>query len=71
MAKNNIQMPSSGAGLTRFTSSDISKIKIKPTHVVLLLIIVVIVVVFLHTQGNSVFNVPSSTAATTQLFLGL
>ncbi|MFT4313009.1 MAG: preprotein translocase subunit Sec61beta [Candidatus Woesearchaeota archaeon] len=64
MAKNNIQMPQSGAGLTRFTSSDLSIIKIRPAHVVLLLIIVVLVVVFLHIQGNSLFNVP-------QLFLGM
>ena len=62
MAKKKTTMPQSMAGLTRFNDSDSSIIKIKPAHVIVLLVIVVLIVVFLHLQGDMIFNVP-------QLFL--
>lgn len=53
MSKNDkIQMPSSGAGITRYFDDYKSKIELKPAHVVILVIIVILVVVFLHTQSG-------------------
>ncbi|HLP80211.1 MAG TPA: preprotein translocase subunit Sec61beta [Acidobacteriota bacterium] len=59
MAKDNIQMPQSMAGLQRFSGSDSSKFKIKPTFVIFLLIIVIALVLFLHLQGNEIFGIAS------------
>ena len=53
MAKEEkMQMPSSGAGITRYFDDYRSKFEIKPTHVVVLAVVIILVVVFLHMQGN-------------------
>lgn len=53
MAKNDkIQMPSSGAGITRYFDDYKSKIEFKPEHVVILVILVILIVVVLHLQGG-------------------
>jgi preprotein translocase subunit Sec61beta len=53
MAKDNkINMPSSGAGITRYFDDYKSKLSIKPVHVIIFAIIVILVVVFLHLQGG-------------------
>jgi preprotein translocase subunit Sec61beta len=54
MAKNNkIQMPSSGAGLTRFSEDMHSKITIKPEHIVAIIIIAIVLVLILKSFGLS------------------
>ncbi|MBW3001405.1 preprotein translocase subunit Sec61beta [Candidatus Woesearchaeota archaeon] len=56
MAKQNkIQMPSSGAGITRYFDDYKSKIEFKPEHVVALVIIVIIIIIILHLQGGAWF----------------
>jgi preprotein translocase subunit Sec61beta len=57
MAKDNIQMPSSGAGLTRFFDDYKSKIEIKPGHVILLAVIVSAIVIILHLYGGSLVGI--------------
>ena len=53
MARDNkIQMPSSGAGITRYFDDYRSKLEIKPAHVVVLAVVIIIVVVLLHMQGS-------------------
>lgn len=60
MAKDNVTMPQSMAGLQRFTSDDPARIKIKPMAVLVIVAIVVIAVIFLHIFGSQIFGVSSS-----------
>ncbi len=50
---NKIQMPSSGAGITRYFDDYRSKIELKPAHVIILAVLVILVVVFLHMQSGT------------------
>ena len=53
MSKNDkIQMPSSGAGITRYFDDYKSKIEFKPEHVVVLVILVIVIIVILHLTGG-------------------
>ncbi len=42
MADNQIRMPSSSGGLTRYSEDYHSKIKIKPMHVIIILVVLVV-----------------------------
>lgn len=56
MAKNNkVNMPMSGAGITRYFDEAKSSISLKPGHVVFLAIVVILLVLVLHAFGNSLF----------------
>jgi len=49
MARNDkIQMPSSGAGITRYFDDYKSKIEFKPEHVVILAVLIIVVIIILH-----------------------
>lgn len=61
MAKDNVTMPQSMAGLQRFTSDDPAKIKMKPMAVLVIVAVVVLVIIFLHMFGNQMFGLPAST----------
>ena len=53
MSKNDrIQMPSSGAGITRYFDDYRSKFELKPSHVIILAVLIILVVVFLHMQNG-------------------
>jgi preprotein translocase subunit Sec61beta len=57
MSKNDkVQMPSSGAGITRYFDDYKSKVELKPSHVIILAVIVILVVVILHWQGGTWFK---------------
>ncbi len=60
MAKDNVTMPQSMAGLQRFTSDDPARIKIKPMAVLVLAAAVAIAVIFFHLFGSQIFGVSSS-----------
>jgi preprotein translocase subunit Sec61beta len=47
MAKDNIRMPSSHAGITQYFDDYKSKIEIKPEHVIILCVIVIIIEILL------------------------
>jgi preprotein translocase subunit Sec61beta len=51
MSNDKIQMPSSGAGLTRYFDEYKSKIELKPQHVIILIILVIIIEAILNWQG--------------------
>ncbi len=52
MSKNDkIQMPSSGAGITRYFDDYKSKIEFKPEHVVILAILIIVIIIILHLSG--------------------
>lgn len=51
--QDKIQMPSSGAGITRYFDDYKSKIAFKPEHVVILVIGVIILIIILHLQGGA------------------
>jgi preprotein translocase subunit Sec61beta len=53
--KDKINMPSSGAGLTRYFDDYRSRIEFKPGHVIFLAIIVMALVLMLHAWGNNLF----------------
>ena len=53
MAKDKINMPMSGAGLTRYFEDYKSKIEFKPGHVIFFAIVVIAIVLVLHIMGNS------------------
>ncbi|MBN2052283.1 preprotein translocase subunit Sec61beta [Candidatus Woesearchaeota archaeon] len=56
MAKDNkIQMPSSGAGITRYFDDYKSKIQFKPEHVIILAVVIIIIIIVLHLQGGAWF----------------
>jgi len=56
MADDKIQMPSSGAGLTRYFDDYKSKIELKPEHVIILIIVVILVEILLNWQGAAWFG---------------
>jgi len=53
---NKIQMPSSGAGLTRYFDDFHSKIELKPEHVIILIVLIIVVELLLNWQGNAWFG---------------
>ncbi len=58
MARNNkVQMPSSGAGLTRYFEDYKSRIELKPGHVIILVAVILIVIIVLHLQGASLLGI--------------
>jgi preprotein translocase subunit Sec61beta len=56
MSKDKINMPMSGAGLTRYFDDYRSKIEFKPGHIIFMAVLVVVIVLMLHVWGNSLFN---------------
>ena len=56
MSDDKIQMPSSGAGLTRYFDDYKSKIELRPEHVIVLIVLVVILEIILNWQGNAWFG---------------
>jgi preprotein translocase subunit Sec61beta len=55
MAKNKVNMPMSGAGITRYFDEAKSSVSLQPGHVVFLAIVVILLVLLLHAVGNSLF----------------
>lgn len=53
MAKEKINMPMSGAGLTRYFDDYKSKIEFKPGHIIFLAVLVILLVMALHAFGQS------------------
>jgi preprotein translocase subunit Sec61beta len=52
MASNDkIQMPSSGAGITRYFDDYKSRFELKPAHVIVLAVLIILVIIFLHLQA--------------------
>ncbi|MBS3175682.1 preprotein translocase subunit Sec61beta [Candidatus Woesearchaeota archaeon] len=58
MADNKISMPSSGAGITRYSDEVPSKFMFKPGQVIILTVLVVAIVVLLHLYGKGWFGLP-------------
>ncbi len=56
MAKDRINMPMGGAGLTRYFDDYKSKIEFKPGHIIFLAVIVVLLVLMLHAFGESLIR---------------
>lgn len=56
MAKNKINMPSGGAGITRYFEDSESKIEFKPGHVIVLAVVVILIVIALNIWGNALFG---------------
>jgi preprotein translocase subunit Sec61beta len=56
MADDKIQMPSSGAGLTRYFDDYKSKIELKPEHVLIIIVVVILIEMLLNWQGNAWFG---------------
>jgi len=51
--QDKIQMPSSGAGITRYFDDYKSKFQLKPGHVIILTVLIVIIVIVLHLTGKA------------------
>ena len=51
--QDKIQMPSSGAGITRYFDDYQSKIQFKPEHVIILVILVIIIIIIIHLTGGN------------------
>jgi preprotein translocase subunit Sec61beta len=56
MAQPRINMPSSGAGLTRYFDDYKSKITFKPGHVVVLAVVIAFIVILLNIYGHSLLG---------------
>jgi len=56
MAKDDVTMPQSMAGLQRFTSDDPAKVKIKPAAVLIILAVVVVFIIVLHITHGSIIG---------------
>lgn len=56
MAKNNIRLPQSTAGLTNFSDADTSRFHLKPGQVVAFIVLMVILVLILKAFGPVWFN---------------
>jgi len=57
MAKNQIQMPSGTAGITRYFDEYRSKLTIQPEHVIVITILVGVLVAALHILGKGLLRV--------------
>lgn len=57
MAKDKINMPMSGAGLTRYFEDYKSKIEFKPGHIIFIAIFVIILLLLLHSFGKNFFGI--------------
>ena len=60
MAKSNsnIQMPSSGAGLTRYFGDYKSKLELAPGHVIVLAVLIAALAILLKLYGKGWFGLP-------------
>lgn len=56
MAQNKVNMPSSGAGLTRYFDDYQSKVSFKPGHVIILAVVIAILVIIMNVYGNAWFG---------------
>jgi len=56
MSDDKIQMPSSGAGLTRYFDDYHTKVELKPEHVIILIVLVIIIEILLNWQGYAWFG---------------
>ncbi|MBI4145337.1 preprotein translocase subunit Sec61beta [Candidatus Woesearchaeota archaeon] len=56
MAQPRVNLPSSGAGLTRYFDDYQSKIRFKPGHVIILAVVVAIIVILLNIYGRAVLG---------------
>lgn len=57
MAQDKINLPSSGAGITRYFDEFKSKISLKPEVVIVIIALVVVLELILHLYGNAIFGV--------------
>lgn len=53
MAQEKVNMPSSGAGLTRYFDEYQSKIRFKPGHVIILAVVIALLVILLNVYGRA------------------
>ncbi|NTV22899.1 MAG: preprotein translocase subunit Sec61beta [Nanoarchaeota archaeon] len=51
MAKDRVNMPMSGAGLTRYFEDYKSKLDFKPGHILVVAVLVILIVLLLHMSG--------------------
>ena len=56
MAQDRINLPSSGAGITRYFEDFKSKISVKPQIVIVIIAVVIILEIILHMYGNAFFG---------------
>ncbi len=56
MSNDRIQMPSSGAGLTRYFEEYKSKFELKPQHVIILIVLIIVIELILNWQGYAWFG---------------
>jgi len=56
MSNDKIQMPSSGAGLTRYFDDFHSKVEMKPEHVIILIVLIMLIEVVLNWKGYQWFG---------------
>ncbi|MCB9358513.1 preprotein translocase subunit Sec61beta [Candidatus Woesearchaeota archaeon] len=58
MAKDNrINMPMSGAGITRYFDESKSKFHIKPASVIIIIILVILIIIALHMFGYGALGI--------------
>lgn len=57
MANNKVNMPSSGAGITRYFEDSKSNIEISPGQIIILCIVVIIALLILHSMGHQWFGI--------------
>ena len=50
-----IQMPSSGAGITRYFGDYKTKLQIAPGHVIVIGVVIALIVLALHQFGSAIF----------------
>ncbi len=56
MAQPRINMPSSGAGLTRYFDDYQSRIRFKPGHVIVLAVVIALIVILLNVYGRALLG---------------
>ncbi len=57
MADKSVQMPSSGAGLTRYFDDAKTKVEFKPGHIVALAVVVMVLIILLQLYGKGLFGI--------------
>jgi preprotein translocase subunit Sec61beta len=57
MAQEQIRMPTSGAGITRYSEETGSKLTLRPGHVVIACAAVFVVILILHAYGGRLLGI--------------
>ena len=59
MAQEKVSMPSGMGGIVRYFDEYKSKIRFKPSHIIVIAVVIIIIILVLHAKGASWLGLPN------------